>query len=104
MVKNKRFLFSSESVGEGHPDKMCDIISDAVLDAHLAQDPDAKVACGMLTFSQCFTMTLETVTKTGMILLAGEITSKARVDYQKVVRQAVKDIGFTDSNIGIYPF
>src|SRR5689334_10642488 len=81
------YLFSSESVTEGHPDKLCDAVSDAVLDACLAQDPNSRVAC-------------ETATKTGFVLLAGEITTKAVLDYPKIVRNAVRDIGFTSSDMG----
>ncbi len=81
------FMFTSESVSEGHPDKMADQISDAVLDAILSQDKYARVAC-------------ETLITTGMVVLAGEITTEARVDYAEIVRQTVREIGFTDSAIG----
>jgi len=83
----KDFLFTSESVSEGHPDKMCDQISDAILDAHLSGDPDSRVAC-------------EALTKTGMIVVAGEITSKERVSYNEIAREVVRDIGYTDSATG----
>jgi len=81
------FFYTSECVTEGHPDKLCDQVSDAVLDACLAEDPHSKVAC-------------ETSTKTGLVIVFGEITTKAHVDFQKVVREAVKHIGFDDGKLG----
>ena len=86
MNKSKRF-FTSESVTEGHPDKMCDAISDAVLDELLKQDPMSRVAC-------------ETVTTTGLVMVMGEITSNAYVDIQKVVRDTIREIGYTNAEYG----
>lgn len=83
----KSSVFTSESVTEGHPDKIADNISDAVLDAHLAQDPRARVAC-------------ETLVKTGFAVLAGEITSSATVDHARIVRDTIRDIGYTSSDMG----
>jgi len=81
------FIFTSESVSEGHPDKLCDAVSDAVLDAILAQDTHARVAC-------------ETVAKTGMIMLAGELTTSTYVDLEAIVRQTVLEIGYDSSEVG----
>jgi S-adenosylmethionine synthetase len=86
-MTERSYLFTSESVSEGHPDKMADQISDAVLDAIIAKDKYARVAC-------------ETLTKTGMVVLAGEITTTADIDYEGVVRGVVNDIGYNNSEIG----
>src|SRR5467141_3162977 len=83
----KDFLFTSESVSEGHPDKMCDQISDAVLDSLLAEDPHSRVA-------------LETLAKTGLIVLAGEITSKASPDFTKIARRTTVGIGYDHDDVG----
>jgi S-adenosylmethionine synthetase len=80
-------LFTSESVSEGHPDKMSDQISDAILDALLEQDPSARVAC-------------EAMVKTGMVVLAGEITSNAQIDYEQITRDVILDIGYDSSDVG----
>ena len=86
-VQMEKLLFTSESVTEGHPDKMCDQISDAILDALLEQDPMSRVAC-------------ETATTTGLVLVMGEITTKAYVDIQKIVRDTVREIGYTRGKYG----
>ena len=80
-------VFSSESVTEGHPDKICDAVSDAVLDALLKQDPNSRVAC-------------ETMVKTGYAIVAGEVTSKAVVEYPEIIRQTIREIGYTSSDMG----
>jgi S-adenosylmethionine synthetase len=79
-----RYIFTSESVSEGHPDKVCDYISDSILDACLEQDKNSRVAC-------------ETLCKSGTVVVAGEITTNGRLDYERIIRQAVKEIGYTDS-------
>jgi S-adenosylmethionine synthetase len=87
MSKNGKYFFTSESVTEGHPDKVCDQISDAILDDLISQDPKSRVAC-------------ETLTTTGLVLLAGEISSKGYSDFQKIVRDTVKEIGYTQAEYG----
>ena len=87
MSTNSGYLFTSESVTEGHPDKIADQISDAVLDAALTEDPTARVAC-------------ETLVTTGLVVIAGEITTSARVDYTKVARETIREIGYTRAKFG----
>jgi S-adenosylmethionine synthetase len=79
------YVFTSESVSEGHPDKVCDFIADSILDAHLARDPKSRVAC-------------EVLVKSGDVVLAGEITSSAHVDFEAITRQAIREIGYTDTS------
>ena len=83
----KNYFFTSESVTEGHPDKIADNISDAILDAMLTEDPNSRVAC-------------ETLVTTGMVVVAGEVRTTAQVDFQRVVRQTIKEIGYTNSAMG----
>ena len=87
ILRDEQYLFTSESVTEGHPDKMCDQISDAILDAILHDDPDARVAC-------------ETATTTGIVMVLGEITTSTYVEFQNIVRQTVREIGYTDARSG----
>jgi S-adenosylmethionine synthetase len=86
-MAGRDFLFTSESVTEGHPDKICDQVSDAILDAIIAQDPHCRVAC-------------EALTKTGFVMVAGEITTTAIIDTPAIVRETVKEIGYSDSSMG----
>src|SRR5215475_9066542 len=81
------YLFTSDTVYKCHPDKICDSFSDSVLDACLAADKRSRVAC-------------ETLVKTGFVVVAGEITTSAKLDYSKLVREAIKEIGYTDSSMG----
>jgi S-adenosylmethionine synthetase len=87
IVDASQYLFTSESVTEGHPDKMCDQISDAILDAIIREDPDARVAC-------------ETATTTGLVIVLGEITTDTYIDFQQVVRETVREIGYTKADYG----
>ncbi|MDR0374568.1 MAG: methionine adenosyltransferase [Treponema sp.] len=87
-MEQRRFFFTSESVGEGHPDKLCDQVSDAILDACLKDDPQSRVAC-------------ETFASTSLVLIGGEITTKTFVDFQHIVREVTKEIGYTDPAYGL---
>ena len=82
-MNRRQYVFTSESVSEGHPDKVCDYIADSILDAHLAQDPHAHVAC-------------EVLCKGSNVILAGEISSTVAVDYERIARDAIREIGYTD--------
>ena len=87
-MSNARYLFTSESVSMGHPDKLADRISDGILDALLAEDPASRVAC-------------ETMVTTGIAIIAGEITTKAKVNYSDIVRGVINEVGYTDDQMGI---
>jgi S-adenosylmethionine synthetase len=87
-VESRRFFFTSESVGEGHPDKLCDQVSDAILDSCLKDDPESRVAC-------------ETFASTSLVLIGGEITTKTFVDFQQIVRDVAREIGYTDPAYGL---
>ncbi|MFP3091467.1 methionine adenosyltransferase [Treponema sp. TIM-1] len=87
-MEKRRYFFTSESVGEGHPDKLCDQISDAILDACLRDDPQSRVAC-------------ETFASTSMVLVGGEITTKTFVDFQQIVREVAKQVGYTNPDYGL---
>jgi S-adenosylmethionine synthetase len=86
-MEENRVLFTSESVTEGHPDKVCDKISDAILDEMLRQDPMSRVAC-------------ETLCTTGLVMVTGEVTTNAYVDIQSIVRKTIREIGYTDASYG----
>jgi S-adenosylmethionine synthetase len=87
-MEKRKYFFTSESVGEGHPDKLCDQVSDAILDACISDDPQSRVAC-------------ETFASTSLVLIGGEITTKTFVDFQQVVRDVAEDIGYTDPSYGL---
>ena len=87
-MENRRYFFTSESVGEGHPDKLCDQVSDAILDACLKDDPESRVAC-------------ETFASTSLVLIGGEITTKTFIDFQEIVRNVAEEIGYTNPDYGL---
>merc|ERR1711904_448945 len=88
MAALDRFMFTSESVNEGHPDKLCDQVSDAIVDACFAEDPNSRVAC-------------ETCTGTNFVMVFGEITTDAKINYEQIVRDTVREIGFDHADKGI---